>query len=119
MQFGRMPFVNVADTHILLMENDQGPLPAGTGDVDDPVIFGISLCPFPIFPTMLAFYYVSPPFNVYTQRIVVTICFFPRFHWGPESYNPPACLSALCFHHRPSLSGLHALCIIMPICDVC
>jgi hypothetical protein len=33
--------------HILLMENDQGPLPAGTGDVDDPVIFGISfLRPF-------------------------------------------------------------------------
>lgn len=109
-------------TNILLMENDQDPFPAGTGDVkwscDFWYIFLVSFPP--PFLLYLAFSNVSPhPFNVYTQRIVVTNCFFPRLHWASESYNPPACLSALCFHHRPGLSGLRALCIIMPACDVC
>lgn len=84
MQFGRMPFVRVADTHILLMENDQGPLPAGTGDVDDPVICVLS----PIFSYYACHSYVSHPFNVYTQRIVVTICFFPGFIGGPSPIIP-------------------------------
>lgn len=39
------------------MENDQDPFPAGTGDVNDPVIFGISLCvlsaTFPIIPCLI------------------------------------------------------------------
>lgn len=74
-----MPVVNVADTNILLLENDQDPFPAGTGDVNDPVIlFNLFVSFPPPFLLYLALSNVSPhPLNVYTQRIVVTNCFPP------------------------------------------
>ena len=81
-------------------------------------LFCVLSATFPIMPCL--FQCLSPSFQcLYPAHSCYQLCFFSRFHWASESYNPPACLSALCFHHRPDLSGLRALCIIMPVCDVC
>lgn len=107
-------------TNILLLENDQDPFPAGTGDVNDPVIlFNLFVSFPPRFLLYLTFSNVSPSFECLYPAHSCYQLFFPRFHWASESYNPPACLSAFCFYHRLGLSGLRALCIIMPVCDVC
>lgn len=95
------------------MENDQDPFPAGTGDVNDPVIFGISfLCPFRHpsyyalpFPMSLPILSMSIP-----SAQLLPIVFSPGFI-GPPSPIIPRHVFLLCVFITAQTSPVFVRCV--------
>lgn len=76
----------------------------------------------PVFPAMVVFsYYLSSSFQcLYPAHSCCHLfcsVISPSFIGAPSPIIPWHAF--VFFHHRPGLFGLHALCIIMPVCNVC